>query len=77
MWPVGVVVLDVFGDETFELVLGPDDCSVEELAAEGADPSFSECVGHGCADRALESFGAEDLVEGVGELTAAISDECP
>jgi len=34
LWgPVGVVVLDVVGDESFELRLVPDDRAVEEFAA--------------------------------------------
>ena len=78
MWPVGVVVLDVFGDQAFELLLVPDDGAVEELSADGADPSFGECVGYGCADRGLEdleAFCSEDLVEGVDELASPIANE--
>jgi hypothetical protein len=33
VWPVGVVVVDVVDDETFELMLVPDDGAVEQLAA--------------------------------------------
>lgn len=43
--PVAVVVVDVVDDEAFELGLVPDDGSVEEFAAEGADPAFGEAVG--------------------------------
>ena len=44
MGPVFVVVPDVVDDESFELVLVPDDGAVEELSAQGADPAFGECV---------------------------------
>jgi hypothetical protein len=69
-------MIDVAGDESLKLVLVPDDGSVEKLAADRADPSFSEGVGHRCSDRCfedLESFGSEHLVEGGGELAATIS----
>ena len=42
--PVGVVVVDVVGDEAFELSLVPDDGAVEQLAAQGPDPAFGERV---------------------------------
>jgi hypothetical protein len=73
--PVGVVVVDVVHDESFELVLVPDDGAVEELASHAPDPSFSERVGHGCADGGLEdlhSLGSEDLIEGVDERHCCI-----
>ncbi len=74
MGPVAAVMLDVVGDQCLELVPVPDDGAVEELAADGSDPSFSERVGNGCPDGGLEdldAFGAEDLVDaldGVGTL---------
>jgi hypothetical protein len=37
-------VLDVVDDEAFELVLVPDDGSVEEFATEGTDLSFGDGV---------------------------------
>ena len=43
--PVFVVVLDVVDDEPFELASIPDDGPVEELATQGADPTFGEGVG--------------------------------
>ena len=61
-----VVVGDVVDEEAFELLTVPDDCSVEEFAADGSDPAFWVGVGHWCPDRGVEdfeSFGAEDLVE--------------
>lgn len=78
MWAVLVVVVDVVGDESFELVLAPDDGSVEEFSSDGSDPAFCECVCDWCADRGLENlvaFGSEDLVEAIDELAAAIADQ--
>jgi hypothetical protein len=77
----GVVVLDVVGDQAFELLSVSDDGAgqlfglLEEFAANGADPLFGECVGYRGADRCLgdlEAFGAEDLVERVDELAACL-----
>ena len=79
MGPVGVVLVDVVGDEVFELVLVPDDGAVKKLSAQGADPAFGERVGHWDADRGaqdLETFGSEDLVEVVDELAGAVSQKC-
>ena len=78
--PVGVVVVDVVGDEAFELVLVPDDGAVEEFASQGPDPAFGERVGDGRSDGGLEdleAFGAEDLVEAVDELAASVTDQRP
>ncbi len=47
MGAVGVVVVDVVDDESFELVLVPDDGAVEELAAQGPDPAFGEALATG------------------------------
>ncbi len=80
MGSVLVVMLDLIVHETFELVLVPDDCVVEEFSADRSDPSFGEGVGHGCADGGLEdleALGSKDLVEGVDELGAAVSDQRP
>ena len=69
---------DVVDDESFELVLVPDDGSVEEFAADGADPTFRERVGHGCRDgrpKDLESFGPEGLVDGSDELATPITNQ--
>ncbi len=78
MWSVGVVVIDVVDEELFELVLVPDDGSVEEFAAQGSDPSFGDGVGDGCQDwgfEDLEDFGSEDLVECVDELATSVTDQ--
>ena len=79
MGPVGVVVVDVVGDEVFELALVPDDGAVKKLSAQGADPTFGERVGHWDANRGaqdLETLGSEDLVEVAGELAGAVSQKC-
>jgi len=76
---VCVVVVGVVDDQLLQVVLVPDDGSVEELSADGADPAFSEGVGHPCADGGLEdleAFGSEDLVEVVDELAATVADQC-
>ena len=66
-------------DEAFELPKVPDDGAVEELAAQGADPAVGVGVRHRGPNRCLENleaFGSENLVEGVGELAAAVAYEC-
>ena len=78
MRPVGVVVVDVVGDDPFELSLVPDDGAIEQLASQGPDPAFGERVGDRRPDRGredLEAFGSEDLVEGVDELAASVTHE--
>jgi hypothetical protein len=37
---MGVVVVDVIGNESFGLVLVPDDCSIGEFGADGSDLPF-------------------------------------
>jgi len=75
-----VVVVDVVANESFELVSVPDDGAVEEFSSDRSDPAFGERVGYRGANRGLEdfeAFGAEDLVERVDELVAAVTIECP
>ena len=72
------VVLDVVGDEMFELPLVPNDGAVEQLAAQGTDPAFGEAVRDWGSDRGLEdleAFRSEYLIEGVDELAAVVTDE--
>ena len=78
MGPVLVVVLDVAGDEAFELALVPDDGAVEQLSTDRSDPALSKRVRYRRADGGTEdlgAFGSEDLVEAVDELAAAIADQ--
>lgn len=42
---VGVVVVDVVGEEAAELAFVPDEGAVEELVAQGPDPAFGVGVG--------------------------------
>jgi len=77
VWSVGVVVVDVVGDESFELTLVPDDGAVEGLSPKGPDSALGECVRYRRSDWGLHdlgAFGSEDLVEGVDELASTISD---
>ena len=61
--PVGVVVVDVVGDEVFELALVPDDGAVKKLSSQGADPTFGERVSHWDANR----VGAQNSVVGTDQ----------
>ncbi len=73
-----VVVSDVVADEAFELAAVPDDGAVEDFSADRSDPAFGERVRDRGPDgrlEDLEAFGAEDLVERVDELAAAIADQ--
>ncbi len=72
-----VVVVEVVDDNAFELLLVADDGAVEEFTTEIADPAFGERVRDRGSDRWLEDcygLGAEDLVEGVDELAASVTD---
>jgi len=73
-----VVVRDVVDDETFELLVVPDDGAVEELSPDRSDPTLSERVGDRRADRSLEDLEAlrsEYLVEVIDELAAAVANQ--
>jgi len=75
---VGVVVVDVVGDESFELSLVPDDGAVGQFATQSSDPALGERVGDRRPGRGfedLEAFGSEYLVEGVDELAASVAHE--
>jgi hypothetical protein len=76
--PVFVVVLDVVDDEPLKLALVPDEGAVGKLTADRPDPAFGGRVGHRGADRCLEdleALGSKDLVEGVDELAASVSNQ--
>jgi hypothetical protein len=72
-----VVVLDVDPQNVFEMAAAEDQQPVETLVADGADESLGVGVRlrrlHGRVDH-LDSFTAEQLVEGGGELAVAIVD---
>ena len=69
-------MLDVVGDESFELASVPDERAVEELTTKRPDPTLGERVRDRGPDRGLEdleAFGSEDLVEAVDELATAVT----
>jgi hypothetical protein len=73
-----VVVLDVDAQDVFEMAAADDQEPVETLVADGADESLRVGVrlrrSHRRVDH-LDSFAAEHLVEGSGELAIAIVDQ--
>ena len=76
--PVVVVVVDVFLEQPAELAFVPDDCSIQQFVAEGADPSLGERVGLRRSRRDPNGGDArccEDCVEGLGELPGSISNQ--
>ncbi len=74
----GVVVLDVDPQDMFEMSAADDQEPVEALVADRADESLREGVRlrrlHQRVDD-RDSFAAEQLVEGGGELAVAIVDQ--
>ena len=76
MGPVLVGVVDVVDHDPLELLAIPDEGAVEELAAQGAYPSFGERIRDGRPDGSLQdldAFGAEDLVACSRELAGAVA----
>ncbi len=68
---MGVVVIDVLGDDRFELPPVEDQHPVEALAADRADESLSEGVGPWGSDRRADDpdpLRSQDLVEAGGDL---------
>ena len=64
---MGVVILDVLGEDGFEMAATEDEHPVEALAPRGADHALTDGVRPRCPDRALGDPGAlcgEDSVEG-------------
>jgi hypothetical protein len=75
---VPVVVIQVFGEDDFEMAAAEDEEPVQALPADGADKPLRDRVGARRPDGRLEDpdpFSAEDGVEGGGELRVAISNE--
>ena len=73
-----VVVVDVVDNESFELVLVPDDGSVEKVASDRSDPALSEGVRDWCSNGCFEDgefFGSEDLIERANELATSIANQ--
>jgi hypothetical protein len=80
VWPVGVVVGDVFAQHAFEVAAGEDQDSVEAFAPGAADPAFGMCLRFWCGDRGADHadpFRAKELVEGPGRFDVAVADQDP
>ena len=78
VWPVTVVVGDVGSQDGFEMASPEDEDPVEAFAPDGVDPAFGVGVGLGCADGGPDRgdvFGANDVVEGTGEVGVSVSDQ--
>jgi hypothetical protein len=78
MRSVLVVVTDVDGQDTLEMVAADDEQVVEALAPNGAYPSLGERVGHRGSYRRADDLGPDrtpDVVKGAAELGVSISDQ--
>jgi hypothetical protein len=78
MRPMLVVVAAVDAEHVLEMTAPDDEGPVEAVGADRAHPTLREGVRvRGLNWRAddLDALGAEDLIEGVGELGVAIVDE--
>src|SRR5579875_1814137 len=74
--PVRVVVLDVLGEDCFEVTPSEDEHPVKALAPDGADHALADGVRPRGLDRGLNdpgTLGGENGVERRGELRVAIS----
>jgi hypothetical protein len=74
---MGVEVRHVLGQHGPKLALVEDQHPIQQLAADGADPSLSDCVRSGRAYRCAQDadgFAGEHGVEDAGELAVAIPD---
>jgi hypothetical protein len=75
--PCGVVVLDEFDEDAFEMALVPDEQPVEALASCGANESLGDRVGTRRANRCLDDArtdASKDFIEGSHELCVTIAD---
>ena len=80
MWPPAVVVGGVGPKDPLEVAAAKDDCPVQALGSDSADPALGECVSPRRLDRGhddLHGLRAEHLVEGSRELRVPISDHEP
>jgi hypothetical protein len=72
-----VEVHEVLGQYLFEVMAVDDQHSIQQFAASGADPSFSDRVRSRCSYRRAQNADAlagEHGIEGIGELAVSISD---
>lgn len=77
MGPGPVVVGNVGTEHMLEVPAAEDEHPIQALCSDRADPPLRERVRAGSQDRRLDdshAFGAEDLVEGTGELRVAVPD---
>src|SRR5271167_4624330 len=77
---MAVVVIDVLGEDSFELTAVDYQYPVETLAADGADKALGEGVGPWGSDRCADDpdpLRAKDLVEVDGELGVSIPHQEP
>lgn len=68
-----VEVVYVLGQSVFEVAAVEDQYPVEQLAAQGADPSFGDCVRPGCLHRCAQdadAFVGEHGIEEGGDLVS-------
>ena|SRR6516162_2924503 len=73
-----VVVLDIFGENSFELTTREHQDAVETILPHRANPTFGEGVGLGSSNRGEDrrnSHRGEDLGEAFRELRVAIADQ--
>jgi hypothetical protein len=78
MWSVAVVVLDKLGQDVGELARSGDEDVVEAFASQGADPALGDRVRPRGLRWRLDDAdlgGAEDGVEGTGELRVSADEE--
>jgi hypothetical protein len=78
VWPVLVVVANVFAQRGEQMLFAVDEDVVQALAAGGADPPFSECVRPRRSSRCPHDpyvLVGEHRVKRAGELRVPIADE--
>src|SRR5919201_5235431 len=78
MWAILVVMAAVDPEHMLEMAAAEVEDSVEAVGTNGSDPALGVGVRVWCLDRRvdhLDALGAENLVEGVGELRGAVVDE--
>jgi hypothetical protein len=77
MWPGGVVVLLVFGQDGSQVRFAEDEATIKEFAPQRANEALADRVHprrlhSGAQDRG--AGGLEDCVEGAGEVRSAVTD---
>ena len=78
--PVGVEVRHVLGQHPPKLASVEDQHPIQQLTADGGDPSFSDCVRPGCSRRGgqdPDGVAGKHSIEDAGELAIAIPDQEP